>query len=441
MTWLKKVVLTAGLLLAGFGVYAAPTRADEKQAIQERADRPTKVDLWDQQSPVADQDRRGTCVAHSTVAALEAAYKRAGYEDLDLSEEFTVYATKMFWLEPNPSSRAFATENKPAFLPGGFGAGYVHQMAAGFAVPTEADMPYRANYPEHLRVDPAKPKDDNPLQPNWAFQYETGRFNLDPTWFAPVKLSKATYYGVTGYRDVSGRDTDQIEAELAAGREVVWDFLVPKTLTGSRWVVDLKNTGFDGGHSVLIVGYDRTKQEFLIKNSWKGASRVRATYEFVRKYGTGAVAITEVTKPRKWEELAGLGRWYVEIDGKKGVLDVYHMPGMAKNNFAQFKLTGTDGKVMADHRVGTFFLDGSPLKAYRVNGTLHKDGVSIEIDWENPNQKYDATGEAVRLKFTGAGKGRMTGPDATAVRLTSPEAFDRTVPFDQIPEVKGAAGE
>jgi hypothetical protein len=435
----RQMILAAG---AALGRFALPARADDwitNQTQPRPSGRPAKVDLWKSQSPLKDQLDRGTCIAHSTVAALEAAYIRAGHDGIDLSEEFTIYAIKMFWLEPKPTPRPFTTENKPGFLSGGFGSGYVAYLANGFAVPTEELMPYHKKFPEEPARNLITGK-QAPLPTQWYSQYEVDRFNLNPERFDAVKFSKATFHSVSGYQAISAKDPDQIEAALAAGREVVWDFDVPESATSSsKWKVDPKNAKTVGGHSVLIVGYDRTDPEnpvFHVKNSWKGIQKVTATYEFVRRFGDEAAVITGVHEPRKWEELAGLGRWYLTIGDRKGLLDVYHVPGMAKTNFEHLGVRGEDGKPAVDRRLGTFFLDGDPFKAFRVNGLLHKDGVSVEIDWDSPNQRFDATGTPVRLKFAGAGKGEMTGTDARAVRVTSKEAFGGKVPFDEWPEVK-----
>ena len=60
---------------------------------------PTAVDLSSGQTPVRNQGQRGNCFIHATVAAMEAAYKRAGYGDLDLSELFSDYMGQVFFLE------------------------------------------------------------------------------------------------------------------------------------------------------------------------------------------------------------------------------------------------------------------------------------------------------------------------------------------------------
>ena len=68
--------------------------------------RPAFVDLRDQQTPIRNQGGRGTCFVHSvTVAAMEAALKRAGYGDLDLSEDAFTYFIKTFWLESSAAPK------------------------------------------------------------------------------------------------------------------------------------------------------------------------------------------------------------------------------------------------------------------------------------------------------------------------------------------------
>ena len=82
MSTFKKMILTLGLVLGGFATPVWASDAGKGEATPVRA---AKVNLWKAQSPVKNQGMRGTCIAHSSVAALEAAYMRAGYEDIDLS--------------------------------------------------------------------------------------------------------------------------------------------------------------------------------------------------------------------------------------------------------------------------------------------------------------------------------------------------------------------
>ena len=48
----------------------------------------TRVDLRANQTPLRDQGNRGTCTSFGAIAALEAAYKKAGYGNLDFSGRF-----------------------------------------------------------------------------------------------------------------------------------------------------------------------------------------------------------------------------------------------------------------------------------------------------------------------------------------------------------------
>jgi hypothetical protein len=55
-----------------------------------RAVMPSFIDLRENQTPIRNQSRR-TCTTFCSIAALEAAYKRAGYDDINLSEGFFIY--------------------------------------------------------------------------------------------------------------------------------------------------------------------------------------------------------------------------------------------------------------------------------------------------------------------------------------------------------------
>src|SRR5262249_62248868 len=61
--------------------------------------RRSHVDLTQFQTPLKRQGGRRTCIVFAAVAALEAAYRRAGYGELDLSEQFLNHFGKMFWLD------------------------------------------------------------------------------------------------------------------------------------------------------------------------------------------------------------------------------------------------------------------------------------------------------------------------------------------------------
>jgi len=359
--------------------------------------------LRDFQSSMKDQQMRGTCYVYSIVAALEAAYKRAGYGDLDLSEEFANDMLRTFWLEPRSTVKlpAYRNENRYNMGDHGWSDGVAHFMVeSGFAIPTEKDLPYQARSP-FLPTDSA-----------FGLQYRVNSFNLDPKRFDMAALSKKTYYGIRACRDVRPNNPKAIEDALLQGKEVIWDFGVG----GNRqeWLWEYDGSQAKGGHSMLIYGFDKSDAErpyFFVKNSWENQQKICISYEYPRRYGHGATIITEVATPRSWNELAYLGRWSLEIDGRQGILDLYHLPGMSKSVFDIHDLKDSaTGKIMEDRRLGTFYLDGEQRKAYRVNGSVGRDGLKLNIDWAGPAQSYSSTdGREFTVRFHGNNLERMTG--------------------------------
>src|SRR5262249_44172863 len=84
---------------------------------------PARVDLRSKQTPLVNQGGRDTCTKFASAAALEAAYRRAGYKNVKLSEEFAAYTEKMFWLGPGATTGNGAETQCAAF-----GGGNVPQV-------------------------------------------------------------------------------------------------------------------------------------------------------------------------------------------------------------------------------------------------------------------------------------------------------------------------
>jgi hypothetical protein len=331
------------------------------------------VDLRPYQSPIQTQGHRNTCCSFASVAALEAAYRRAGFPDLKLSEQFANHLAQTLSLIPGqggPDRR----ETRVAATGGGSHLWFLR----GLRVVEERYLSYRREPFPESRL-------------NWSRrgQFETSSFNLDPRHLPREALTAPRYFSVKSFRLLRDpRDPVEVEEVLRQGHEVIWGEHAPaRRLPGVIWEGEgppLKRKG----HYMLIVGYDRTGPVpcFIVKNSG-GPTRVPGaqgytyvSYRFYRTYSVEAGYITAVNSPRSWPELAALGRREVTLGGRRGMLDIYHLPGTA-HYFGDRRAPDT--------RLGTFYEGGDPRKARRVNGKvrdgqviLHLSGRRFTLDLE-----------------------------------------------------------
>jgi hypothetical protein len=406
---------------------------------------PMRVDRRPDQTPIRKQGGRGTCIIHSVVAAMESALKRSE-RDVDLSEDTFMYFVKQFWLAPIDGKSADACENQVGGTDGGGGVENLNYLAGGLAIPEES-----AGHPDGYNYKLPVPW----YHDHWKSQFNVDSWNLSPRRLLPSTLSAGRYFTITGFKTLtSAKDSGAIEVALQQGHEVIWDFAVSGKRPGNGvWHYGGPTKPTDGGHSMLIVGYDRTNPKqpyFIVKNSWGPTKTPGADgftyvgYDYL-PYGTNAGYLNGV-KQVSWTGLRFVGRWEVIFDGWKGILDVTHVPGVFRG---VFKLKNDRS---TDRRIGIFYDKNDPKKAFRVNGEMKGNRIDFYVDWSKPNPGLDQYGGRHFTYYLAEGDGRLMAGShrdpggaewgGLARRLESDEAFPmdaRVIDAALLPEMASLA--
>jgi hypothetical protein len=189
---------------------------------------PDKVDLRQYCTTVEDQGQLGSCTANATVGAMEYLYNKRDGQSVDLSRIFAYYNSRRMRGTINQDCGAFIGDAMASVL--------------AFGVCREDVWPYDIN-----------------------------NFANEPNQQA---YQEAMMHEAVQYARVDGAD-GAISA-LAAGFPVVFGTRIPERCyqeAQSNGVFPvasdqeiMNNQG--GGHCMLIVGYDKPKQIFIVRNSW-----------------------------------------------------------------------------------------------------------------------------------------------------------------------------
>jgi Papain family cysteine protease len=221
---------------------------DTPEANGERATRPgapltpPTVDHRPSQSPVKNQQSRGTCVSHASLGLLEAAL----HVPDDLSEQYAHYKFNEFENRPQDQDNGLRTTNAAPYLTRDDGRTCL-----------ESDWPYI------------------PDQPTITAAVHAG------TYGPPEAAEDNQTYGYLTYKliDDAGlegesiKNTRFLESLLALGYDIVigtwvsWDDSQNAHIL--RPLLDSNGEPVGrGGHAMLVVGYDRPDEYFILKNSW-----------------------------------------------------------------------------------------------------------------------------------------------------------------------------
>ena len=205
---------------------------------------PPVVDHRQDQSPIKYQGRRGTCVAHASLGLLEAHHHIPD----DLSEQCAHYKFNELLGRQHDVNMGLRTTDAARLLAQPDGR-----------VCEESQWPYIPN------------------------QDAINQMVSNGTYKPPHEAeSNAVYgYGVNAHKIITDRglngesikNTRYLESLLHQGHNIVIGMWVSWDDKDSDGVLDpvLNQNGSPigfGGHAMLVVGYNRPKQYFIVKNSW-----------------------------------------------------------------------------------------------------------------------------------------------------------------------------
>jgi C1A family cysteine protease len=239
---------------------------------------PAVIDHRSQQSPVKSQGGRGTCVAHAAMGLIEA------YQHIpdNLSEQYAHYKFNEFLGRPHNTDSGLRTTDSAPFLARNDGR-----------VCLEAYWPYIPN------------------------QSTINQMVAAGTYGPPQNAINNQRYGINAYKIIgdsglsgqSIKNTRYLEALLYQGYNIVIGVWVSWDDKDNNGVLDPvldpqgKPIG-QGGHAMVIVGYNRTEQYFIIKNSWRStwghSGYGYFSYDFVRscaKYGYVVDSVVPAAPP------------------------------------------------------------------------------------------------------------------------------------------------
>jgi len=395
-----------------------------------------RISLASMQTPIRNQQDRGTCVSHTVMAALEAAYNRRGVGPLNLSEQHFQHIMKTQWLhdftaDPTHTRTRNGWENQNA-LSGGNGVYGGLSFMTLYRVCTENEHSYRhSRIPGHNFGDYSSTNQpgDNP-RTDWrdrsggVDQAHVSSFNMiqkATTYQLPANYTftplpqpalEEAHYGVSSYITVpSNRLHDPIwyEQQIAASREILVGLnFRSRTENGILYPRDRQGDESLGAHAVLIVGYDRSDSDepyFIVKNSWGESGFIKLSYDWLSTEFDGrithAACITEVSAvdPQAFQPQLYLGRWKILYDGIPGTLDIHRSAPF----FSPEHLGGQQ-----DRRLGAFYNQHGEI--FRVNGAIDADGrMEAYIDFQNPSLDYETRTGQRFVAHLNRGNARLIG--------------------------------
>lgn len=211
------------------GCLAGTVSAKDFKAVPNLGSLPRTIDLRGHCTPVEDQGQIGSCTANAAVGALEFQRRLEGQPAGDLSRLFVYYNSRRMSGQEQQDCGATIAQCMAALL--------------AFGAPAEASWPY----------DPA----------------------LVMTAPAPGVFQEAEGNTPREYARVEG--LEHVKGALARQHPVVFGISLPQRCfeeAGRTGVLptpsaaELAAAEQQGGHAMLLVGYDDHARSFVVRNSW-----------------------------------------------------------------------------------------------------------------------------------------------------------------------------
>jgi C1A family cysteine protease len=213
--------------------------------------RPSIFTLQDNMPQVWDQLDTSSCVAHGVAAAFEYNLKIAGKTDWSPSRLFIYYNSRMIEGCANSDD---GTQVRDAI-----------KGLANYGVAHENDWPFNLK-----------------------------EINIKPTWhiYNLAKTNKIiNYLSVVKYYDDAQKRIDSINTTIANGEPVIFGATLYESFqsdaVANSGIVPMPKVteSMDGGHCMLIVGYNDDEQMYTVRNSWGESWGLRGyckiPYEYV----------------------------------------------------------------------------------------------------------------------------------------------------------------
>lgn len=302
--------------------------------------------LAEWQSPFQDQGDRGMCWAFAGAAALEAAYRRRFNLAVDVSEEYVFHMGKAFALTRDAAGFAAQPVENNSSLTGFQGSGDIVQKISENASPPEETAPQLKSQAALEGILPvlgfAGPAALASQQDFDAIEFCEQHIKL----LARVNAR----YRATGWKSLGATPSIQaLENTLLANHEVV---------------CDVTHIPSGGGHVLLLIGFNRTRQVFMAKNSWGENAFIEIAYAGDPTFSIlSGWYIEDVVEPTFVQnEACWLGNWRVDLGESS-----FRMLLRRSEDFA------APG---APTKFGTAYLGDGP---HDVNGRFSENGAAIEL--------------------------------------------------------------